>query len=479
VLAGSATPEARCALESQAGVVSALEIIAEGEAVPEAAELIVLLDGAAIPTPGFLAAHLRWHAAASDVVVLGPVSRPPEGSSAPAAVSTEPSERWDEADSAFDVVFDLTRGLTETAGAIHMAAALGSISVRADVLAAAGGLGEPGPLQRLDVAARLASYGCVFVPEAAAVAWSHETERARELAGAIAANVTAHEPLEASRPEEARIVAMPPFRRTASARHYTRPAMVVNLDAGEEPAENVLATLEAILRGRLGDLELRVQIADEHPARERIAERLALDPRTAIGPPSMDAYCESPFQASVPAAALPDERTIADLHRLMIEEEVGALHVTVPGAPPQDVMIEVVASGALARSRRVAAAQGGDPVEVLGRLFDERWVSGVEVSVRAHGVAEPHVTEHGPLAAATDPEHERNQHLRFRDRADELEQRAVVLSRRALAERLESRRVRLRADQLEARLESAGSPPRFWRLHPFRRAAAAARRKRK
>ncbi len=92
-----------------------------------------------------------------------------------------------------------------------------------------------------------------------------------------------------------------------------------------------------------------------------------------------------PYQVDLPAVAVPDERTFEDIHDLMTKEGVGALHVTVPGELPRNAMVEVVATGPLARSRRVAAATG-EPVEtVLGQLFGERWVSGVEVSIRRRG----------------------------------------------------------------------------------------------
>jgi hypothetical protein len=100
----------------------------------------------------------------------------------------------------------------------------------------------------------------------------------------------------------------------------------------------------------------------------------------------------------------------------------------------------------------LAEATGEPSEQVLGRLFGERWVSGVEVSTRRHGVEEPQVTEHGPLAAATDLDHERNAHLRFRERANDLAERAETLGRRTILERLRAREERRAAERVEARL---------------------------
>ena len=118
-------------------------------------------------------------------------------------------------------------------------------------------------------------------------------------------------------------------------------------------------------------------------------------------------------------------------------------------------MIEVVATAAWRRARRLAAETGEDPEALLGRLFGERWLSGVEISTRRHGVDEPQVTEHGPLAAATDLDHERNAHLRFRARADDLDDRASLLAKRTLAERLRAREERRAAERAESRLDEA------------------------
>jgi hypothetical protein len=155
---------------------------------------------------------------------------------------------------------------------------------------------------------------------------------------------------------------------------------------------------------------------------------------------------------TLPALASLDARTLGDLHELALGEDVGALHVTVPGAAPQDAMIEVVATAAWRRAERLSSATGEPPEQIIGRLFGERWVSGVEVSTRRHGVDEPQVTEHGPLAAATDLGHERNAHLRFRERATDLEERAATLAQRTLVERLHARAERQAAERVESRL---------------------------
>ncbi|MGI8805329.1 MAG: hypothetical protein ACR2IN_06515, partial [Thermoleophilaceae bacterium] len=208
---------------------------------------------------------------------------------------------------------------------------------------------------------------------------------------------------------------------------------------------------------------------------------------------------DAPYQVAWPALALADERTLSDLCELIEAEGVGALHVTVPGEVPRNAMVEVAATGPLARARRLSAylrthepadpapeqvvdmplvppGDNGsasldptDPAVLLGSLFGERWVSGVEVSVRRRGAAEPRVTEHGPLAAATDLDHERTQHLRHQGRADTLQSRADRFAERAVRERIRAHEERLRAERLEARLAELGQPPWYWRMRLARR----------
>lgn len=449
------------ALEAQAYPESLLEVIAPGERREPRGEIVVLLGAGTIPAPGLIAAHLRWHRVAADALSVSPLlpidgSELDAGRAAAAARRLESELRPRRAGGAdFDLAFELTAGLTERLGGLYCAAALGVAALRRETYLAAGGAADPSlspALRRLDLAYRLAALGALLVPETSTGAWSVGAADERALLAAAANATAARRTTELEHPEAAAVVPLEPFRPSASARRYGRPAVVVNLDASEAAGEEVLAAIAAVLGGHHGDLELRVQLADGHPDRERIAAAIADDDRARVAPPSTETGCESPFQVVLPAAALPDPRTVADIHRLLVTEEVGALHVTVPGAPPDEAMITALASAALARSRRVATRSAEQPERALGRLFGERWVSGVEVGVRRHGVAEPHVTEHGPLAAATDLRHERARHLHFRDRANVLAERVAEQADAIAAHAFRAGRERYRAERLALHL---------------------------
>jgi hypothetical protein len=408
-----------------------VEVAALGDA--PGGDVVVVVPPDAAPVAAFLEAHARWHHAAGDVVSLGPVC-----------------PRSGEDDSGLSLVRDLTRDFTDPAGGHHLAAADGTIAVRRELFEEAGGAGTaPAGLRRLDLLYRLHCAGALFADEPEALAYGAPGD----LAPAVARACEEGRALELELPEVAALVALPPFRETASARRRTRAALAVNVPVVQDtPAEDALATIAGALGGRLGDLELRVQIDPRHPAHEEVAAAVAADARAGLDESSLGEASEVPFQVTVPPVAALDPRTLADVCELALGEDAGALHVTVPGAAPQDAMIEVVATAAWRRSKRLAEATGEPSEQVLGRLFGERWVSGVEVSTRRHGVEEPQVTEHGPLAAATDLDHERNAHLRFRERANDLAERAETLGRRTILERLRAREERRAAERVEARL---------------------------
>jgi hypothetical protein len=435
VLDGEAGDAARtvAALADQSYPEGLLEVIGPGAGGEPDADILIFLQAGSAPAPQFVEAHARWHHAVADVVSFG--SLLPEGTGG---------------EDPLDLVVDLTRDFTDLAGGYHLAAAEGSLAVRRDLYLDAGGAGSAPPeVRRFDLAQRLHSAGAVFVGEAEAVAHAASEGVVRTLAAACETGSD----VELELPAIAAVAALPPFRATGSPRRHTRPAVAVNLHvARDTPTEEALGTIRAALAGRLGDLELRVQLDESHPGQAEIAAAVAADPRASFDASSLDEGCEAPFQVSVPAVAALDPRTLADLHELALEESAGALHVTVPGAAPQDAMIEVVATAAWRRAKRLESASGEEPLQVIGRLFGERWLSGVEVSTRMHGVAEPQVTEHGPLAAATDVGHERNAHLRFRDRANDLAARAADVAQRTMAERLRARAERQAAERVESRL---------------------------
>jgi hypothetical protein len=455
-------------------------------------DVLIFLPAGAIAGGELVEAHARWHHAVGDAVSVG-LSRAVDAGSLRAADVSGAQEakrldallgphllpsRADQEDVA--AYLERTRDLTERRPDIFRLAGRGSVAMRAETYRAAGGAGADADdaLARLELAYRLECYGCVFVPERRGLTFEHYPYTGPALQGAADELVengdaprTTVDPLVADR--------FPPagFRSRDSSRMHTRPGMVVNVSVGEEGAGETLETVDAVLRGHFQDLELRLTVGDDHPERQLIEDSCASDSRVVIGPPSTDAPSKIPYQVSLPAVAVPDERTFEDIHELMTKEGMGALHVTVPGEIPRNAMVEAVATGPLARARRVASVDGEQVEVTLGRLFGERWVSGVEVSIRRRGAPEPQVTEHGPLARATDLGHERTQHLRHSSRAATNQAKADRYVQRAEGERLRARAERERAARVETRIARAESSRAYTLLRPVRRLGGAVRRR--
>jgi hypothetical protein len=428
-------------------------------------EVLIFVTAGAVPGPSMIEAHVRWHLAVADAVTVGPM-RPldPAGldgaqvrdAAAAGELATALDARAGEGPEPLSLMDDLTRGLTEFDLGLYRAAALGNVGMRRATLAAIGGeSAEPGGhLRRLDRAQRLACFGAVFVPEPAAVCWATHAAAlvavARLDPSAPTDSDSAGAPIGATE-----LIPAAPFRQLPSPRRLRRPAVVVNLDAAGATADELRHAIETIVDGRCGDLELRVQLASDHPERSAIEAVVAADERIVFGERSTESFCASPVQVTMPGVVMPDPRTIADLCELVISERVGVIRVTVPGVPPAEAMVHAYASGPLARASRVARSTGEPLDQVLIHLFGERWMSGVEVSLRPHGVDEAEITEHGLLAPATDLDEERTKHLRYRRLSSELATRAAVQDRRLVKERLRVRAARLRAERAEALAEAA------------------------
>ncbi|MBA3414671.1 MAG: hypothetical protein H0U10_05540, partial [Chloroflexia bacterium] len=277
------------------------------QAAAAAGELVVFLAAGAQPAPQCLAAHARWHETVSDAVTIGRSQR---------------SDADDGEATALETFLEATRSLTERRADLFRAAATQNVAVRSTLL---GALAEPRAADdperwRLDLAYRLEQAGCVFVPESAAKSTHHYREPSFS------------EPERASDQRTQSLIPLAGFRSPGGGRLHERPALALALRAQpEEPAAEILETVDCLLAGRLSDLRLTLALADEHPARAELQAACAADPRVTFARPGEGACADAPYQVAWPALALADERTLSDLCELIEAEGVGALHVTVPG----------------------------------------------------------------------------------------------------------------------------------------------------
>jgi hypothetical protein len=452
-------------------------------------ELLVFLRAGAIPAPALLAAHARWHHAVADAVSVG--HSPPLGADGPdadrladaaedrEALAARLAELPEAADEALETFLELTRGLTERRADLFLVAARHNVALRAETYRRAGGLrpGLPEALARAELAYRLDAAGAVFVPEAEARSYGGLTDGDWPLP-----DDSGHAPA-ARDPRAEALIPVGGFRPPRSGRVFERPALVVDLDVADERADEVLESVDSVLRGRFSDLRLRVSVPAAHPEADVLEQALAHDPRVEVGPEATASEPDSPYRVWLPLVAVPDERTFADLHGLIESEGVGALHVTVGSARgarerlraaaarprgragrrrrrARRATVRVAATGAAARAARVAASAGRPADAVLEELFDSRVVPGAELGLRLLGSPAPESTEYGPLAPATDLARERAEHLRQRARAHTNQARAERHAQHAVRERMRASQEKARADRMETRL--ARVSPGYW-----------------
>jgi len=112
----------------------------------------------------------------------------------------------------------------------------------------------------------------------------------------------------------------------------------------------------------------------------------------------------------------------------------------------------VVATGPLARARRVAAGDDIAATAALAELFGERSIDGAELGLRLRGAPAPGPVEYAPLAPASDLARERAEHLRQRARAHTNQARAERHAQHAVRERMRASQEQARADRAAARL---------------------------
>lgn len=526
VVASESAPD-EAALRAAAGDLN-LTVASGADAVEAASgEVLVVVPAGSVPDRELVEAHARWHHAVADAVSTGVARLADVGGLDPVQVRDAQRDRGLEAllgprlvsddtdHAALEAYLEETRGLTERRPDIFRVAARGTLGLRAETYRRAGGAGSVSDhhLARLDLAYRLDCDGCVFVPERAARSYTPYPEG--WIAGPAAEDADDPEAPDDSEapagaggmdPRVASLIPVRGFRPRGSGRVFARPAMVVDVPAEGRAAVEVLDAVDAVLRGHLSDLAVRVQLPDGHPERATIADGVEADPRVSVGGPSREERSESPYRVTLAPEAVPDEHTLDALHSLMSEDALGALRVTVPGRIATLTVAgrklpgrleagsrrlasasarlgrggatRVVATAALARARRVAE-RGDEPVErVLARLFGERRVSGEEVGIRRRGAPEPDASLNGSLGPATDLAHERAEHLRFRARAATSQARFDRQAQRLYRERMRANHERTRADRLEVRL--ARVSPRHWVVwkgkRVGRRAAAVPKR---
>ena len=328
--------------------------------------ILIFLDCDMLPEAGWLAAHARWHHVVSDVLTLGFRAHVEVGGVDAGVVRGRSgslgelfSDRRSDRPEWIEFHMARTNDLTSTADDLFRVVTGGNLGVGKAFFEEVGGFDESFTqwgAEDTEFGYRAYTRGGLLVPEREAFCW-HQ---------GVGASPSKEEQqsLEMQRAKTAHLIANQRFRSNAPGRSFTVPQVVVSVETGDSPVQQVFTVIEQLLGDRLHDLVVRVDDRPEDGNFELIRRHFGPDPRVAFGSPdtALDEYPTASFHVTVPCGAEPD-RDIVDMLRSASGGAVQAVMTLAGGS-----QVSIIRTWALHRSRR------------SGMKVDEM---GVSVSVKA------------------------------------------------------------------------------------------------
>ncbi len=328
--------------------------------------ILIFLDCDMMPEAGWLAAHARWHHVVSDVLTLGFRAHVEVGGVDAGLVRGRSgslgglfSDRRSDRPEWIEFHMARTNDLTSTADDLFRVVTGGNLGVGRAFFEEVGGFDESFTqwgAEDTEFGYRAYTRGGLLVPEREAFCW-HQ---------GVGATPSEEEKqsLEMQRAKTAHLIANQRFRSNAPGRSFTIPQVVVSVETGDTPVDQVSAVIEDLLGDRLHDLVIRVEDRPEDENFELIRRHFEPDPRVTFGPPdtALDEYPTASFHMFVPGGVAPD-RDIVDMLRAASGGAVRAVMTLADGS-----QVSIIRTWALHRSRR-----SGMKVEEMG----------VSVSVKA------------------------------------------------------------------------------------------------
>ncbi|TDE15915.1 glycosyltransferase [Jiangella asiatica] len=372
-------------------------------------DVVLFLDADIVATRTHVEAHLRWHHAVADAVVLG--SKLFVDFDDITVADVQAATRDDQFDQLLegrkqkrhtwfeDFIRDADK-LTRYAEDTFIAVVGASVSAPRALYAESGGFSAFGLRGIVDTefGYRIFTAGAVIIPEPRARSY-HQGARnfavrgdeiKRERSG-LAAN---HLPI-------------PLFRPADVGRMWTVPRVHAIVDATGGSAEQVQLTVDSILASAFTDLVVTVSPSAGLP--RWVQDYFTADARVRFSAEPVRTGFPAPFSLVVPAGVAIGRDAVDALLRASADAGAGLVRSTVVDAagagsgeaagPP----VELWATRALHRSRRQVAS-GGSLDETARRLFGEHWLSGEDLGVRRAVVG---LTRQGMLvdaSAAVDPQ---------------------------------------------------------------------------
>ncbi len=297
-----------------------------------AGEILAFLDCDMMPEAAWLAAHARWHHAASDVLSIGFRAHVESVDLRPAAVRSRSGSLADlfagrpvERPEWIDFHMARTADLTYWSDDMFRVVTGGNFGISRRFYDLVGGFDETFTqwgAEDIEFGFRAFTLGAVLVPVRDAFCW-HQGPGA-------APSPAEQSSLDLQRAKTAHLIAHSGFRRDRAGRSFTVPQYVVSVGPG--PLGEVFGTVEQVLASGIHDLVAWVETApapadpadtadnsagpapaDAAPAAGHLAadelewlrRQFDPDPRVRFGPPggALDRFPCAPFHVAVPAGA--------------------------------------------------------------------------------------------------------------------------------------------------------------------------------
>ena len=330
-------------------------------------DILVFLDCDMIPEADWLAAHARWHHAASDVLTMGfrlhvevdgidaAAVRTREGALANLFEGREVTRpEW------IEIHMERTGDLTSDNDDLFRVVTGGNFGISRRFFETVGGFDETftqwGAEDR-EFSYRAHAMGSLLVPERKALCW-HQ-------GGDATHSVEERSSLELQFAKMSHLVAHQAYRRHSAGRSFTIPQYVVTLRPGRCTVETVLTNAEQILASRVSDLVVWIDRRPGDASFEWLRRQLAPDPRVVFGPEggAIDRFPVSPFHVTIECGAGYDSGMIGRLRAGLGDAASGRALFT--EGPP----VTIVRSWAWHRARHagVELAEVGEAVEFAER----------------------------------------------------------------------------------------------------------------
>ncbi len=269
-------------------------------------DVLVFLDCDMVPEADWLAAHVRWHHAANDLLTLGFRHHVDVAGIDAAAVRDRPDSlaalfagRPVQRPEWIERRMEATDDLASDADDVFRAVTGGNFAVSKDFFTAAGCFDESFTQwgsEDVEFGWRAYAFGAVLVPERSALCW-HQGE------GAVLSEDETIS-LAQQRDKLSHLIPDRRLRTSPPGRSYTIPQFVVTVEPGHADEDEVLDTVEQVLASNAHDLVVWV---DERPGEhfERLGRLLGPDPRVSVGSAGGAALAQpaAAFHVRVPAGA--------------------------------------------------------------------------------------------------------------------------------------------------------------------------------